>query len=1050
MKRLVLVSCLVTVLSALAFAAELPHRSEVIFSAPFNGSAEPAIARNPKRYYADELRYSYGMSGLSAVPQGRGYCRYSAEGNINLSQGTLTMWVRPINWVGAEAGALFLFSLEGKGRMVLGKPTGAGRDLFFIVRGADGPEARVDFDIDSWQPGRWHHVAATWTPGKIALYCDGELAGRAEYEGGPPADVEHFTVGRTQWSKIGETALDEVRIYRKALNEKEIAALYAEEAKTYAAARRSPAGAEQLPLCLSKKPLYIQVGDSRLFQLKGVNVFAGPVCLDLWARIDRRACSQYYGLELRVNGKRVSPYLGNSRCFTRLLNKPFFYTYTAGGEGCWFGENWVVYYGLDWDDALAIKTASADKPKDLHRYVFDLTDLLRPDETNTLEIRNVAYTVRNATHGTDCPMAVKDPLLRRLTPEEQNPAPAYSYPPAGVVVPNPYDNTDYDCAVLGNGSLKIACGGAEYLVESVYSYPGGIGNGFHAADGLQPEAGWKVSTNQDRTSVVGQGKFYKVERTIARHPNHIAITDRITNTSNEDLGMVIRNDVRFGAEAKDVYVCGNRNITFKGQLSSDEPGDREQATQEAEATFSSYNPTFFVRAGSGGLGIAVLDDVVRIQSKVVADRGRGGVHTDRFALASGKSYDLTWKIVPVADGGYYDFINVIRKEEGINVFPVDSCAVGAWYMSRWEDPRLKKWLDDRKLKYLIVSATVPGMDSKTRHGPAFLDHADKVVPEYRQLVKKVHEARPGTKVLIYFSTLHFVDEKDYIKLAQGSLKMRPNGKPVRYGRDYFCVHVAGRDPFSDELRKYIDFCLDTIGLDGIFWDVMACERERDIDYSRWDGHSAILDENYRIKQKISIQGIEGIPFFVELIERIYAKDKVLVVDYFSGAKTVFDVLKKHRVLGIMEGNNLGRCLVRTHLHTPLTMRGAEDPTDRGRGFLQIVQNIRNNLRHANLYAFYGAWTDLMHSISADHLYPITPVELHEGYIIGRNKIVTTRPGSYGWRTSEAADLRVAIYNEKGEKIPCRSEPREENGCRLIALDLAPDQIAIVERVAPER
>ena len=367
-------------------------------------------------------------------------------------------------------------------------------------------------------------------------------------------------------------------------------------------------------------------------------------------------------------------------------------------------------------------------------------------------------------------------------------------------------------------------------------------------------------------------------------------------------------------------------------------------------------------------------------------------------------------------------------------------------MSRWEEPRLKKWLDDRNLKYLIVAAMVPGMSSTTRHGPAFIHHADKVVPEYRQLVRKVHKVRPGAKVLVYFATLHFIDEKDYEEQARASLKIRPNGKPTRYGRDYFCVHVDGKDSFSDVLRRYVDFCLDTIGLDGIFWDVMACERERDVDYGRWDGHSAILDEDYRIKRKISIQGIEGIPFFVELIDRIYAKNKVLITDYFSGAETVLAALKKHRVTGMMEGNNIGRCMVRTHLHTPLTVRGAEDPTDRDRCFQQVVHNVRSNLRHGNLYAFYASWVDLKHSISTDHIYPITPVELHEGYLVGRKKIVTIRPGRYGWKTTDADHIVVHLYNSRGEKVPFRSKVFVEGDSRLVNVELAPDHLAVIERV----
>ena len=1046
MKQSVLYLALLSVPATVLRGETMPFEGDLTFHARFEGCAEPSVAKNPERYYASELRYSYGVSGLAAAPTGRGYCRYPCIGNVDPRQGTASMWVRPIDWVGAEAGALMFLEFEGKGRLMLGKHAGAGGDLFLILQDARSGRAEVDHDIDGWLPGRWHHVAAAWGPKEIALYCDGKQAGRKPHAVAAPSSVEHFYVGRTRWSKAGESALDEVRVYRRPFDQAEIARLYESERERYAAGRRFPAGLEPLPQRLDAHgPLRVQVGDSRLFRFRGFDNLSQAIGLELTARIDRRACSQYYALALAINGRRVSPFLGNSRGFTRLVNKPFFYTYTAGGEGTWFGENWVVYYGLDWDDALEIKTASAEEPGELHRYVFDITDLLRPDQTNTLEIRNCAYTVRNATAGSDCPLVVKDAAIRPLSRSERKYGSAYCYRPAGTVVPKSYDRVEHAWRLLPCGAIEVKCAGATHLVESVYSYPGGMGNGFHSDAGLAAEPQWQRVPGKSANSILGKGSFYRVERTVEPHPGYLAVTDRITNTGAGDVGMVIENRVRVDASAKEIRLCGNRNITFAGRLGTDEADTRAATAQEFEAGFSSFNPTFFVRAGAGGLGIAMLDDVVRMQAKVFARPRWGGVSTDRFALARGKSYELTWKVFPVAEGDYYDFINAVRAAEGINVFEVDSAAVGKWYMSRWEEKRLKKWLDDRNLKYLIVGAEVPGMDSVTRHGPAFIDHADTVVPEYRELVRKCHQVRPQTRVVVYFSTLQFIDERDYAQRARGSLKMGANGKPLRYGRDYFCVHVDGKDAFSDELRKYIDFCLDTIGLDGIFWDVMACDRERDIDYSRWDGHSAVLDERYHIKRKVSIQGIEGIPFFVELIERIYAKDKVLLTDYFSGAKTVFAALRKHRTMGMMEGNNLGRCMVRTHLHTPLTMRGAEDPADPDRCFSQVVQNIRNNLRHGNLYAFYGPWVNLKHSISTDHIYPITPVELHEGYIVGKRKIVTVRSGSYGWPKSEAGELVVHLYSDKGEKVQRKFRTREQGGYRLVDVDLAPDYLAIVER-----
>jgi len=334
-KRLAIPFAAVFACAVVLHADDLPFRKDLIFLATFDGSAEPAVAANPESYYADELHYSYGVSNMAVVPKGRGYCRYPCEGNIDPKQGTIAMWVRPINWTGAEAGAFVFFALEGKGRMILAKHYRTGGDLFFIIDRTGGEGARVDHDIDAWLPGRWHHVAASWNPKEVALYCDGKLTARAAKAAPAPTAVKDFYVGRTSSSKIGEAALDEVQIYKRPLSPEEVARLYASELKAYAAARRFPAGVERLPVRPVRGAMNIQVGDSRLFHFKGFDNLTGPICLELTARINRRACSQYYSLDLRVNGERVSPFLGNSRSFTRLMNKPFFYTYTAGGEGCW-------------------------------------------------------------------------------------------------------------------------------------------------------------------------------------------------------------------------------------------------------------------------------------------------------------------------------------------------------------------------------------------------------------------------------------------------------------------------------------------------------------------------------------------------------------------------------------------------------------------------------------------------------------------------------------------------------------------------------------------
>ena len=48
------------------------------------------------------------------------------------------------------------------------------------------------------------------------------------------------------------------------------------------------------------------------------------------------------------------------------------------------------------------------------------------------------------------------------------------------------------------------------------------------------------------------------------------------------------------------------------------------------------------------------------------------------------------------------------------------------------------------------------------------------------------------------------------------------------------------------------------------------------------------------------------------------------------------------------------------------------------------------------------------------MFPFTPVELGEGFIIGKERIVTNRSGRYGWDDNSRHEVHV--YDEEGKKV----------------------------------
>jgi hypothetical protein len=49
-----------------------------------------------------------------------------------------------------------------------------------------------------------------------------------------------------------------------------------------------------------------------------------------------------------------------------------------------------------------------------------------------------------------------------------------------------------------------------------------------------------------------------------------------------------------------------------------------------------------------------------------------------------------------------------------------------------------------------------------------------------------------------------------------------------------------------------------------------------------------------------------------------------------------------------------------------------------------------------------------------YMFPITPLELHEGYIIGKERIVTNRSCMFGW--DDTAKHEVHVFDNTGHEV----------------------------------
>jgi hypothetical protein len=103
------------------------------------------------------------------------------------------------------------------------------------------------------------------------------------------------------------------------------------------------------------------------------------------------------------------------------------------------------------------------------------------------------------------------------------------------------------------------------------------------------------------------------------------------------------------------------------------------------------------------------------------------------------------------------------------------------------------------------------------------------------------------------------------------------------------------------------------------------------------------------------------------------------------------------------------------------------------------------LDYGSVYHWYNDMTVTpTHPTLTTHMFPITPMELHRGYIIGRERIVTKVSGKYGW--GDSSNHEVHVYNERGEEVPNFAAPFTiEGGITWTELRIGEDWSAVIVR-----
>jgi len=562
-----------------------------------------------------------------------------------------------------------------------------------------------------------------------------------------------------------------------------------------------------------------------------------------------------------------------------------------------------------------------------------------------------------------------------------DPPPAVPSPQVRVVppLPSPASAPAYTLKVAEGGGFAIELKGQTYRVESAYSYPDAGDNRLVAGPpDDQGEPGWKVATARTDAGsyrVTAQGRSYDITRSIEPAPTRVLVKDTIHNRSPDVIGILLSNHVNTtGMKGVKVTIMGN--------------------------------PSVFVGTGDGGVGLVALDDLYQVQHRVTHAGGLAEVRTDHFGLDAGASYTIEWAVYPTATSDYYDFINQVRKDEGLN-----GHVEGAFAFVDRRTPPSKDLMALKNLTYTSIGCLGFPLDDPTvsLEGYEFVKYP-KECAALTQTLTQTRQMHPGVRVMFHIAHSLYATDKPQT-LFPDSRAIDANGRQFHYGPDsleyygnYFAkeryeegwrwwlFYPTMENSFGRAMIEGTEFMLDRLGATGIWADgFFSGYVPGGYSYDRFDGHSVIIDpKTRRVTRKVTCVPYVSLPVLRRVVDLVSRKGGVVVTNGEPGPRSFW---KLNIITSAETGGGDQRPIGGLHLGRTVTPLGCPDAIKSQR---DVYRDILNKLEMGALYFWYGDNDVMKHKTLVEHMYPITFESIHAGIVRGKERIVTSKSGVYGW------------------------------------------------------
>ncbi len=737
------------------------------------------------------------------------------------------------------------------------------------------------------------------------------------------------------------------------------------------------------------------------------------VRLHLEARFDWDSLFGYtQGLRLTINGQGVTG--------SRLLNKPLAYKTRNGGGNQWAqvdGHVYNIMYSPDFSDRIKTDTGFKyglyEDEQEPYRFVFDLSGLTQHVGSNEIGIETIFAPVifRN----------VRIEIDENRQPRINDPAHLIKPAPIGGVPDYQLQSPpviDLSLQVNAEGIPELLAEQKKYPLHSRFSLPEGK---WLETDAVPwPKGSFKKNSSMEQS---WETPNYRLQRRIEVRDSCLKIYDTFLNKRDSITGIAMENRLQLPEKPKKV---------LRGGLDS-----------RLEEVKNSTHPSIIAEISAGCIGIFAEDDVARCQAYYRSDESGIIVGNRNFGLAPGANYTLEWSIYVSPNGDYYDLINQVRRDwncnftlPGVLAFPyMSGAALQRWMKADVGEKEVREFLQERPVRMLMTHVasdiTVPA--SQATPEKPFLGHGT-AIPYFRwwgnmtkNMIRAFQQTAPEIPIYAYMHK-NLCSEFGHQQKYADSEAIDPESRALTAKSKISGRYVpTPNNSYGRELAKVYRYLVDDLDAH-LYMDEICLSVTEWAPYSEWDQHTVELNpETHEVKQTLSIPNLLTKPWLEEMIAFLKSRDKKLMANGPPATRTLLNHHYPHFV-----EHGMGEVgLINAHLATPLGWS-----YDRG---LKGFEHFRHNLGFGALVMTWsGPWTL--------DCFPFTPIELHSGYIIGEERIVSNRSGIFGW--GDASEAEVKVYDGQGQLLV--SPPVKhltDDGISRYEIRMPSDHVAILLRKA---